>query len=237
MDARAAARRRAAAARRRVCACTSTGAREWRGLRDWPPPRAARERLHLQPGGGLDAAAPAGVGRRRAIATTPPIPTPAVGGPVLLERKPVRRQPRARAPRRRARLHDDAAGGRGRGDRAGRRGVFVRSSSSHFDVFVRVCEVDPTAVAQRLRRAGARHARRRARCRRRRPRRVPAVADGAPLPARPPHPRAGLERRAPALRAQHRDRRAAATATRLVPAEQEVFHDPEHPSAVTLTVL
>jgi putative CocE/NonD family hydrolase len=112
--------------------------------------------------------------------------------------------------------------------------VFVRSSREHFDVFVRVCDVDRLGVSRNVcdaleRVTGAAGEVHRVRValwptahRFRRGHRVRVqVSSGAhPRYARNPGTGGPL-----------------ADATRLVAAAQEVFHDPERPSAVTLSVL
>lgn len=64
------------------------GTGEWRDLRDWPPRRARELRLHLQPGGRL-AETPPARSEPDAYRYDPADPTPALGGPVLLSRRPV----------------------------------------------------------------------------------------------------------------------------------------------------
>ena len=213
------------------------GSGEWRDLRDWPPPRAREQRLHLQPGGGLDAAAPAAVGRRR----LPLRPGRSDAGRrwARAARAQARGgQPRARAPLRRARLHDRALEAAVEAIGPARAEVFVRSTLEHFDVFVRVCEVDRLGASRNVSDALERVTPdRRARCRRRGPRQLPLW------------PMAHRFRRGHRIRVQvssgahPRYARNTGTgeplvsATTLVAAGQEVFHDPERPSAVTLTVL
>ena len=237
LPARAAARRRAAAAAARACACTSaaptSGATCATGRR-----RAPREqRLHLHPGGRLDAADPA-PSAPDAYRYDPADPTPAVGGPVLLARKPV--VDNRKLERRSDVLVYTTAPLEAGVEAIGpvRADVFVRSTLEHFDVFVRVCDVDRLGVSRNVcdaMRAG--HAGRRARRRRRGPRQLSAVADGAPASSaatasacrcRAGRTRATRATRAPASR--------CVSATTLVAADQEVFHDPARPSAVTLTV-
>ena len=213
------------------------GSDEWRDLRDWPPPRARRA-----------AAAPArrAAARRRpapvesdpdAYRYDPADPTPALGGPVLLARKPVvDNRPLERrsdvlvystAPLERA---VEAIG-------PVRAEVFVRSTLEHFDVFVRVCDVDRLGVSRNvcdaLERVEAGRAERDAdgvvrvsfRCGRRpiasaRGHRIRVqVSSGA-------HPRYARNTGTG---------EPLVSATTLVAAGQEVFHDPAS-SAVTLTV-
>ena len=210
---------------------------EWRDLRDWPPPRAREQRLHLHPGGGLDAAAPA-LSAADGYRYDPADPTPAVGGPVLLARKPVvdNRELERRSdvlvyttPPLEAAV--EAIG-------PARAEVFVRSTLEHFDVFVRVCEVDRLGASRNVSDALERV--------------TPAAerdADGVVRVSFALWPMAHRFRRGHRIRVQvssgahPRYARNTGTgeplvsATTLVAAGQEVFHDPERPSAVTLTVL
>ena len=116
--------------------------------------------------------------------------------------------------------------------------MFARSSSEHFDVFVRVCDVDRLGVSRNvcdaLERIGPRAER---------------DADGVVRVSFALWPMAHRFRRGHRIRVQvssgahPRYARNTGTgeplvsATTLVAAEQEIFHDPERPSAVTLTVL
>ena len=194
------------------------GEREWRDLEDWPPPGARELKLHLQPGGGL-ARRRAAAGRRRADALPLRPARPDAGG---RRRGAARahagaRQPRARGARRRRDVHRRAAGRGPRGARPGaRRHPLPLLASADTDVFVRVCDVDESGaswnVCDALLRLDA--VRAAARRRRHRPRRLPAVADRPPLQGRPPHPRADLQRRAPAVRPQPGHRRGPGDARR-----------------------
>jgi putative CocE/NonD family hydrolase len=116
--------------------------------------------------------------------------------------------------------------------------VFISSSCEHFDVFVRVCDVDRLGVSRNVCDA------------------LERIGPGAERDAAGVirvrfalWPMAHRFRRGHRIRVQvssgahPRYARNTGTgeplvsATRLVAADQEVFHDPEHPSAVTLTVL
>ena len=104
------------------------------------PAGRAGGRAAARDGYRYDPAAPDAVARRAAAARAP-------AG---------RRQRAARGAPRRADVHDRAAGAARRGDRRRPRGLHVRASAPHFDLFARVCDVDRAGVvAQRLRRAGA----------------------------------------------------------------------------------
>jgi uncharacterized protein len=216
-----------------------TGQRRWLELDDWPPPGAVPQTLFLQPGGGLAAEpAPAGAAPSR-YRYDPASPTPAVGGAMLLERRPVRDnrplearedvltftgRPLARAVDAIGPVHAD---------------VFLRSSRPDTDVFVRLCDVDPDGeslnVCDGLIRltSGA-----------------PPRDDDGVAPVRfelwPAGHRfaAGHRIRVQVSSGAHpRYARNPGTgedplrATRLLAADQEVLHDAARRSAVTITVL
>ena len=212
------------------------GSDEWRDLREWPPPRATEQRLHLHAGGGLEAAEPA-ASDPDAYRYDPANPTPAVGGPVLLARKPVVDN---RELERRADVLVYTSAPLERGLEAigpAHAEVFVRSTLEHFDVFVRVCDVDRLGVSRNVSDALERV--------------TPAAerdVDGVVRVSFPLWPMAHRFRRGHRIRVQvssgahPRYARNTGTgeplvsATTLVAAGQEVFHDPARPSAVTLTV-
>ena len=212
----------------------------WRSLEAWPPPEARTLQLHLQPGGRLAADPPPADGEPDRYRYDPAHPTPAIGGPVLLARQPV-------TDNRPLEARDDvivftsaplAADLEAIGPVSAE--IHFRSSLENTDVFVRVCDVLPDGVSLNVCDALLRlspgapepRAGRRAQGRAR------PVADGAPLPRRAPHPRAGLERRPSALCAQPGHGRGRRPPRRtLVAADQEVFHDAGHPSAVMLSVM
>ena len=213
------------------------GSDEWRDMREWPPPRAVDHRLHLHPGGGLDVAAP-GPSAADGYRYDPADPTPAVGGPVLLAQKPV--VDNRELERRPDVLVYTTAPLEAAVEAIGpvHAEVFVRSTLEHFDVFVRVCDVDRLGVSHNVCDALERIA--------------PAAerdSDGVVRVAFRLWPMAHRFRRGHRIRVQvssgahPRYARNTGTgeplvsATRLVAADQEVFHDPERPSAVTLTVL
>jgi hypothetical protein len=215
-----------------------TGADEWRDLTDWPPPGAQPRRLHLQPGGRLDDAAPP-ESPPDVYTYDPRDPTPALGGPALMEVQPVadNRVLEARpdvvtyttAP-----LPDDLeAIGPVEAD------VYVRSSSGFFDVFVRVCDVHPDERSLNVCDALVRVT----------PDDFEHGPDGSTrvrFPLWPTAHRFGAGHRIRVQVSSGAHPRYArnpgtgeppATATRLVNSEQGVLHDPAHPSAVTLSVV
>jgi uncharacterized protein len=219
----------------RVCV---TGRREWRELPDWPPPGAAQRTLYLQPGGRLSAAPPDGPSEPTRYRYDPAHPTPAVGGATLLERRPVRDNRPLEA-------RDDVVTFTGEALDADvpalgpvRADIRLRASRGDTDVFVRVCDVQPDGASLN-------------------------VCDGLVrlTPATPARDADGVAAvrfelwpTAHCFAAGHRIRVQVSSgahpryarnpgtgedpvhATRLVPSDQEVFHDPQRPSSVTITV-
>jgi len=211
----------------------------WRGLAQWPPPEARPLRLHLQPGGGLAVAAPTEGGDPDRYRYDPAHPTPAVGGPVLLARSPV-------TDNRPLEARDDVVVFTSEALAADLEAIgpvtaeiHLRSSLEHTDVFVRVCDVLPDGpslnVCDGLVRLG--------------PGAPEAGADGVRRVTLDLWPTAHRFRAGHRIRVQvssgAHPRYARnpgtgelpATATRLVAADQEVFHDARHPSAVMLSVM
>jgi uncharacterized protein len=214
------------------------GAREWRELPAWPPPEGRTLRLHLHGGFGLSADPPAD-SPPDGYRYDPAAPTPAVGGPVLLERAPVldNRRLEARADvltYTSAPLEADL-------DVIGPVAVelHMRSSLAYFDVFARICDVDEAGVSLNVCDALERVA-------------VDSsetAADGVIAVGFQLWPTAyrfveGHRIRLQVSSGAH-PRYARnpgtgedpATASRLLPSDQEVFHDPAHPSWVSLSVV
>jgi hypothetical protein len=216
-----------------------TGERRWRELPDWPPPGARELTLHLQPGGALSEAPPPGAAEPSRYRYDPADPTPALGGPMMLERRPVRdNRPLEERPDvltfTGAPLEVDLdAIGPVRAD------IRLRSNRADTDVFVRVCDVQPDGaslnVCDALIRLTAGE--------------PPRDRDGvAPV-------RFELWPTAHRFAAGHRIRVQVSSgahpryapnpgtgedplrATRGVVAEQEVLHDAERPSSVTISVV
>ena len=214
-----------------------TGAGEWRDLPAWPPPGTRPERWLLQPGGGL-ATTPPPPSEPDRYTYDPADPTPALAGPLLFGKaKPTdNRRLEARpdvltytsAPLDR----DLDVAGEVTAD------LFVRSSLAHTDVFARLCDVDPSGRSRNVCDALLR------------------LAPGAPEAEPDGTVRARIELwpTAHRFRAGHRVRlqvssgahpryarnpgagEPLATATTLLTAEQAIWHDPDHPSAVVLPV-
>jgi putative CocE/NonD family hydrolase len=210
-----------------------TGERRWRELPDWPPPGTAERTFYLAPGGGL-AGAPVESEPSR-FRYDPADPTPALGGAMMLEQRPVRdnRPLEARAdvltfttdP-----LDADLdALGPVHAD------IRFRSSRGDTDVFVRVCDVQPDGASLNVCDGLIRLT----------PDQPPCDADGIAAVRFELWPTAHRFHAGHRLRVQvssgahPRYARNPGTgedpihATRLLAADQEVFHS----SSVTLTVL
>jgi hypothetical protein len=215
-----------------------TGEERWRELPDWPPPDGRPLTLHLHPDGRL-AEAPPPVSEPDRYRYDPADPTPALGGPVLMDQHPVRdNRPLEARP---DVLTYTSAPLDGDLDALGpvRADIHLRSSLEHTDVFVRVCDVHPDGrslnVCDALIRLSPDEPRR--------------DADGVAWVQFSLWPaghrfRAGHRIRVQVSSGAHpRYARNPGTgepplrARRLVPADQEVFHDPDRPSSVTLTVV
>jgi uncharacterized protein len=212
------------------------GVREWRELPAWPPPDTCPWRLYLRDGGGLDPRAPEDGEPPARYRYDPADPTPALGGPVLLGREPVVDN----APLERRSdvlvftgepLAEDV-------EAIGPVSVelFVRSSRDFFDVFARVCDVDPDGMSRNVCDALARVE----------PGRFERGEDGVARVAFELWPTAHRFAAGHRLRLQvssgahPRYARNPGTgedpaqATRLAVAQQEVFCDAAHPSSLVL---
>ncbi len=214
-----------------------TGAAEWRDLTDWPPPGAGALILHLQPNGGLATVAPDPSQPDR-YRYDPADPTPSLGGPVLFERHPV-------ADNRSLEARPDVlvfTSGPLESDleAIGPVGVelFARSSVEFFDLFARVCDVEPSGPSLNVCDALVRVE----------PGRFERD-DGITRVTVRLWPTAHRFLRGHRIRLQvssgahPRYARNTGTgepiahATRLVASEHEIFHDPERRSTLTLSVV
>ncbi len=121
----------------------------WRDFASWPPPGATERTLHLGGDGSLGPEPPADSTPRRFV-YDPEQPTPSLGGPTIFERVPIRDNAELEArddvlvytseP-----LADDTVA-------AGpvRATVTVTSELEHYDVFVRLCDVDAAGVSRNV---------------------------------------------------------------------------------------
>jgi putative CocE/NonD family hydrolase len=214
-----------------------TGANEWRDFPDWPPPGASAQRFHLQPGRGLSPDLPA-ASPPDTYRYDPADPTPAVAGPILFGKA----QPTDnRALEARADVLTYTSTpleqeleiiGPVQAD------LFVHSSRAHTDFFVRLCDVDPQG-------------------------RSINVCD-ALLRVTPGHPEQGADGMLhitfelwPTAHRFHAGNRLRVqvssgahpryarnpgsgeplgTAATLLAADQAIYHDPAHPSAIMVSV-
>jgi putative CocE/NonD family hydrolase len=217
------------------------GLEQWRDLPSWPPP-ATTQRWHLQPGAGLALELPPAAAEPDAYTYDPADPTPSVGGPVL-SAGPERRKPPA--DNRELESRDDVLTYTSSPLQADLEVIgqvtaelHVRSSLEHTDFFARLCDVDPsgrsTAVCDALVRLE--------------PGKPAAEQDGTI------RARIDLWPTAYRFKSGHRVRlqvssgahpryarnpgsgEPIATAAKLVPADQQVYHDAGHPSALILPV-
>jgi uncharacterized protein len=213
-----------------------TGADEWRELPAWPP-EGRPHRWHLHPGGVLAQQAPPAADPD-SYTYDPADPTPNLAGPVGLSG-------RARVDNRSLEARPDvltftSAPLAGDLEVAGEvvADLFVSSDREHTDFFARLCDVDPAGTSVNICDALLRLA----------PGRPERQPDGTIRARIPLWPAAHRFHRGHRLRLQvssgAHPRYARnpgtgeplGTAVRLVPARQQVFHDPGHPSALLLPV-
>lgn len=216
-----------------------TGEQRWRELPEWPPPGTSKRTLFLHAAGGLGGSPPRSAVEPSGYRYDPADPTPALGGPTLLERVPVRdnRQLEARPDVLTFTGGPLEAPLEALGSVSAE--IHMRSSREDADLFVRVCDVDPEGASRNVTDALIRLTRDQ----------PPRDADGVATV------RFELWPTAHRFAAGHRIRVQVSSgahpryvrnpgtgedplrATRLVAAEQEVFHDPARPSSVSLEVL
>ncbi|GII78845.1 peptidase S15 [Sphaerisporangium rufum] len=212
-----------------------TGAGEWRDFADWPVPGTRARRWHLQQGAGLGPDGPADAPPDR-FRYHPGFPTPALGGPTLLGNSAPRdnRPLEARADVLVYTGAPLAAGLEVIGPVAAE--IYVRAGTPHTDLVVRVCDVAPDGTSLNVCEGVRRLA----------PGTPPAGEDGVRRVEVELWPVAHRFRRGHRIRVQiaggayPRLARNLGTGEPLasgatgVPADQEIFHDPAHPSAVVL---
>jgi putative CocE/NonD family hydrolase len=212
------------------------GAGQWIGLPDWPPPARGR-RLYLHPGGRLTQTGPV-PGPADRYRFDPRDPTPDLGGTADPGYRP--------RDNRKVEARPDVLGytygpldadidvaGQAAAD------LFVRSSLPHTDFFARLCDVSPRGKSRNVCDGIAR------------------ISPGAtePQPDGTHHVRIDLWPTAYRFKKGHRLRllvascshprfarnlgsgEPIASATSFRAADQEVFHDPQHPSALVIPVL
>jgi uncharacterized protein len=118
----------------------------WRDLPGWPPPGVGERRLWLSEDRRLDEEPPRGAAGDR-YRYDPEDPTPSVGGPVLLSREPVvdNRALEARPDVLTYTTPELPSGTEAIGPVQVE--LWLRTSSPYFDVFARVCDVDPDGAS------------------------------------------------------------------------------------------
>ncbi|WP_344874936.1 CocE/NonD family hydrolase [Allokutzneria multivorans] len=205
------------------------GAQEWRHYDTWPPEGYAARDWHLHGDGALSTAAPAAAEPSR-YRYDPADPTPSVGGPMLTRRGAGRKDNRALEARSDVLtfttepLAEDLeiigeVGAR----------IWLRSSRPDTDVFVRLCDVSPRGRSVNVCDGYVNV----------RPDGVTRV-EVALSPIAYRFPRGHRLRVQVSSGAHPRFARNTgsgehhAVARELFAADQEVFHDPEHPSVITL---
>ena len=213
------------------------GSRRWVEVPDWPPP-ATVERWHLQPGGRLDTAPPTDSSPDH-FRFDPADPTPGIGGPSLDIRNAGRKDQRRREQRSDVLSYTSEPVNREM-TVAGplTADLWFRSSLEHTDVSVRLCVVSVKGRSQNVSDG----------YRRLRPGDVSRSSDGILHVRVDMWPTAITFRRGERVRVQVASGahplfarnlglgEPIATASRMQAAEQQVFHDPGHPSAVELPV-
>lgn len=214
------------------------GLGEWRDFPEWPPPGYRPQRWHLQTGGGLTPEPPAASEPDR-YRYDPADPTPNVGGP-LLAPGAASKDNRALEARQDVLVYTSAVLAREL-EVIGpvRAELFVRSSLEHTDFFGRLCDVHPSGKSFNI-------------CdgiRRLRPGRPTPEPDGTlkvniELWPTAYHFHCGHRVRLQVSSGAHPrfarnlgSGEPLATATTLRVANQTVYHDPAHPSAIILPVL
>jgi len=217
------------------------GCDEWRDLPDWPPPAGPAQPWHLGADGMLSAGVP-GQRSESSFRYDPADPTPSVGGPVLNARNAGMRRNNALE----ARVDVLVFTGSPLAEDLEVIGpvsvtLRVRGSSPHFDIFARLCDVDPRGNSRNICDGLVRHE-------------VGAAAGSAAAPA--DWSAITVPMSAPAWRfaAGHRLRvqlsggahprflrntgtgEPAATATGLVPVEIRILHGADQECALLLPV-
>ena len=213
------------------------GGDRWVDLPDWPPPSTDR-RWYLHPAGRLYPHPPA-PGPPDGYRYDPVDPTPGVGGASLDRRNAGSRDQRPRE-RRADVLSYTSDPCRSDVTVAGelRAKVWLRTSQPHIDVFLRLCDVEPSGRSRNISDGIVRID----------PARIRAEADGTRCVGVSLAPTAMTFRRGHRIRMQESSGahplivrntgsgERLAAATRLVATDVQVLHDPHHPSMVELPV-
>ena len=213
-----------------------TGANEWRDLADWPPAGARYQRFYLQPTGGLSKDIPP-ISEPDHYQYDPSNPTPSVAGPLLVGKALPTDNSKLEA---RSDVltyttsileQDQEVIGQVQVE------LFAHSSLEHTDFFARLCDVDAKGVSYNVCDALVRVE----------PGSQPVTADGFLQVTIDLWPTAHRFSRGHSIRLQvssgAHPRYARntgsgeplATATKLLVADQSIFHDPDHLSSILLS--
>jgi putative CocE/NonD family hydrolase len=213
-----------------------TGAEEWRDMPAWPPDTEPQH-WHLQAAGALGKEAP-GPSEPDHYTYDPAAPTPNLAGAVghqgsaRVDNRVLEARPDVLTFTSAPLAGDLEIFGEAAAD------LFVRSTRQHTDFFARLCEVEPTGASVNVCDALLRLA----------PGRPAPEADGTIRVRFPLRPAAHRFRRGNRIRLQVSSGahprwvrnpgtgEPLATATTLLTAQQQVLHDPAHPSAIVLPV-
>jgi putative CocE/NonD family hydrolase len=213
------------------------GTREWRDLPGWPPPGASERRWHLQPAGGLSPHPPPESPPDRYL-YDPASPTPSIGGAGMgavtgpRDNRKLEARPDVLCYTTPPLERDLEVMGRVAVE------LFVSSSLPFTDFFARLCDVDPAGRSVNVSDALVRVV----------PGRPAALEDGSLRLEIELWPTACRFQRGHRLRLQVSSGahprwarnpgsgEPLAVAATLCAAEQAVHHDPEHPSALVLSV-
>ena len=215
-----------------------TGIEAWRDFAAWPPPAAKPERWYLAAGGRLAKTPPSAAPPTR-YRYDPADPTPSVAGPSLNGTSGVADNRALESRKDVVTFTSDALSADLEVVGPVTAELHVRSSLEHADFFARLCDVEPSGKSINICDALLRVS----------PGAPALEADGSLRLSFALWPAAHRFRRRHKLRVQISSGahprfarnpgtgESLATAIRLVAADQVVYHDPEHPSAVVLSVL
>ena len=214
-----------------------TGANEWREFADWPPPGTRHQRFYLQAGKGLAQDMPAASEPDR-YRYDPANPTPSVAGPLLMgkalptDNRQLESRPDVLTYTTAPLEQDLEVIGPVQVE------LFARSSLQYTDFFARLCDVDATGKSLNVCDALVRVT----------PGGQEVTADGCLRVIIDLWPTAHRFLRGHRVRLQvssgAHPRYARntgsgeplASATKLIAADQSIYHDPDHPSGVVLSV-
>lgn len=215
-----------------------TGANEWRDYPDWPPPGTQNQRFHLQPGGALATDHPP-ASEPDHYRYDPANPTPVLAGPLLFGNA-LPTDNRSLEARSDVLIYTSAPLAQNLAViGAVQADLYIKSSLEHTDFFVRLCDVDLQGKSINVCDALLRLA----------PGRPAPEPDGTLHITFDLWPTAHRFGAGHCLRLQVSSGahprfarnpgsgEPLATATKLLSADQSIYHDPEHPSGVVLSVL